>query len=727
MASILREFDLESADGVFQIGYRTVPLFQADEAVVRTEAFEESMADTRVCIISPEIVGPHANGGVGTHCYYLAAFLSRQLHQEVTFVYTGKIERHTEAYWRDWFRQNLGAEFVFLQPPREVKALPAPLRSVFVATARNVYAWLRQRAFDVCYFQDLMGNGFRCFQAKRLGLAFQDTVLTCTVHSSWEWICQAMQALPQGEMEEVQTKFMERYCVEHCDQLISPSEYMLRWLQENLVKTAPQRRVLPYLFDPELATVGYRSGTGKIIFFGRLEVRKGLLLFLEALRLLDGEGVFARRPIEVTFLGRSGYTPDGGGSASIEKHRCGFSPAVRLTQVTHLDHRQALEFLSAHNDALVVCPSLVDNSPYAVIESLQLGLNVIATNSGGIPELFAGTERLFEPEPAALAARIRAGLSDQLPPPAKRYDLARAQQLWHEFSEQAKARSRDSAESRPNSTPPAVRVFVAAGSVELSKDRALESLENQTFRTSRVTVISDACGPEQRHLPPGLAEYCQERGWSIQRNASAWNARATTPPLTGNTYIAYWTRSCYAEREMLACLVAAMEHSGLEALTCCGKVGNENGADSCYLYEPLGPCLEGGIFNNLFGAGCLILKLDSARDEPRPERLVRPEGMWAYLAEISIAGRAWDVCPDTLMELAGTDISVCPGALDYSKQMEVLERYSRDAPMWLRYLLVNAVAAERNLRSARPKPVLFKVQREIGRLLKQCRSLFRRT
>jgi hypothetical protein len=177
---------------------------------------------------------------------------------------------------------------------------------------------------------------------------------------------------------------------------------------------------------------------------------------------------------------------------------------------------------------------------------------------------------------------------------------------------------------------------------------------------------------------------------------------------------------------MLAQLVAAMQHSGLEALTCCGKVRSQADPDSCFLYEPLGPCVEGGIFGNVFGAGCFILKVDPAKDLPPQERLVRPEGLWAYLAEISIAGRAWDVCPDVLMELAASDISVCPGALDYSKQMEVLDSYCRHVPMWWRYLLVNAVATERKLLSARPKSFLSKLQRETARLLKQCTSLFRR-
>ncbi len=349
----------------------------------------------RVCVVSPEIVGPHANGGVGTHCYYLSAFLSQQLGQEVTFLYTGRIERGTEHHWQDWFRANLGVEFVWIPPVRNLEHAPATLRCGHVQTARDVYEWFRGREFAVCYFQEMLGHGFRCFQAKRLGLAFQNTTMTCTVHGSLEWVNQAMQKFPQAGLGEVQAKYMERYSIEHCDMLVSPSSHMLRWLDENEVKTPPRKQLLPYLFNPDLKPAGYRPVTNQIIFFGRLEVRKGLILLLDALLRMDREGAFSGQPVEVTFLGRSGYTPDGGGMASIEKYRPLFSPAVTLKPMTELGHRQAMEYLCAHNDALVVCPSLVDNSPYAVIESLQLGVNLIAGRSGGIPELFANESKAF--------------------------------------------------------------------------------------------------------------------------------------------------------------------------------------------------------------------------------------------------------------------------------------------------------------------------------------------
>lgn len=690
------------------------------------------MGQTRVCVISSEIVGPHANGGIGTHCYYLSAFLSQQLGQAVTFLYTGKIERRTEGYWRDWFRQHLGVEFVALPLPGAMEATPASLRSSFVQTARNVYDWLRDRDFDVCHFQEMLGNGFRCFQAKRLGLAFQHTVLTCTVHSSWEWICQAMQTFPQSGMEELQTKFMERYCIEHCDQLISPSQYMLDWLERNHLNTPAQKRVLPYLFAPELRAVGHRPANGKIIFFGRLEVRKGLLLFLEALRRLDQAGSFASQPVEVFFLGKSGYTPDGGGSASIEKLRPGFSSAVQLKPVTELGHRQAMEFLSANNDALVVCPSLVDNSPYAVIESLQLGLNLVAARSGGIPELFAGTERLFEPDPDALAAKLQAGLRHQLPPPSKRYDLEKARQLWRDFSETIfSPASPTVSPAAPVAKIPPLHVLISGDAPEPVLEGTLTSLEGQTWRNFSATVVSSG------KLTSALEAKCRSHGWAIrERRSDLMEAHvapnAPKPQRDGQGELAvFLTPGCVLESRGLETMAQCVTRSGLEALVCCGQVnGNVNGGPG-FAYEPLGACVECGIHTNLFGTGCVMTRSIPGL-EPL-EGLLRPAGIWAYLARLSIAGRAWDVCPEFLMTLDPAFLYVDPGHLTYREHLGVVTGYSEQEPEWWRYLLLNQIASQRNgvqlpqSSDASPRrSVLFKVKRETSRLLKQCRSLFRR-
>src|SRR2546430_10046487 len=108
----------------------------------------------RSCIVSPEIVGPHKNGGVGTHSYYLTDCLSRELGQEVTFLYTGAIESKDELYWQDWFRGHLGVEFIWLARPERPDATPASLRCFYLQVAGEVYRRLRGQRFDICHFQE---------------------------------------------------------------------------------------------------------------------------------------------------------------------------------------------------------------------------------------------------------------------------------------------------------------------------------------------------------------------------------------------------------------------------------------------------------------------------------------------------------------------------------------------------------------------------------------------
>jgi len=646
---------------------------------------------SRVCVISPEIVGPHKNGGIGTHSYYLSLFLSRELQQEVTFLYTGDIELHDEAYWRETFQRDYGIEFVWMPRGPMGGDSGSGEPTYFARTASLVYEWLREREFAVCHFQEMLGNGFRSFQAKRLGLAFAETVLTCTVHSSWDWINQAMQTFPQHGRKELESKWMERYSIEHCDVLLSPSQYMLDWVAANRIPVRTRQHVLPYLFDPELKAVGCRPVDQHLIFFGRLEVRKGILIFLDALRKLAASPDGLNGPIRVTFLGKPGYTPDGDGARSIEIARAEVSGLFSLQTVTDLGHRHAMEFLSANNDALVVCPSLVDNSPYAIIECIQLGLNIIAGRSGGIPELFEGGDRLFEPTADALAAMLRSGLANRIPPLAKRYGSERSRALWTAFSEQTLPLLRRPAQARAESPTRPVQVLVVAGAADSDLQASLASLGLQGWRGFSVTV---ACADE-RGAGADAVRYCTERGWSVVAGDAAAGMPAI--PAGGADALLVVVRSgAQLEAGAVLRLALSMENSGADALSCRGRVAGCAASPEPQPFEPLGACSEGGIHFNAFGEGVFIVRsgllgLDSARLRTLRNR----EGIWCCLAGLAAEGRNVNVVPEVLVTFDAKTSARGWEDLDYTAHMAVLDAAGRKLPNWLRYTLLNAVAGER--------------------------------
>ncbi|HYG62961.1 MAG TPA: ATP-dependent DNA helicase RecG [Thermoanaerobaculia bacterium] len=139
--------------------------------------------------------------------------------------------------------------------------------------------------------------------------------------------------------------------------------------------------------------------SGYLLFVGRLRIRKGVEVLLEALRdfpgarLLiagDGEhrGALERKAAELDL-----------GPAAVFLGRCDASRVRGLLR---------------HAAALVV-PSIYEGMPLVVLEAMEAGVPVVASRVSGIPEVVEDgrTGWLVEPEdPAALAAALAAVLNE---------------------------------------------------------------------------------------------------------------------------------------------------------------------------------------------------------------------------------------------------------------------------------------------------------------------------
>ncbi len=164
--------------------------------------------------------------------------------------------------------------------------------------------------------------------------------------------------------------------------------------------TAPVRIVHNGVNESEFLPVKPGPEATDILFVGELRMLKGVDVLIKALAQLLREG----RRMSATIVGDG---PD----------RAAFEAAVTAA---NLD--QAVRFVGAMPartafslGRLLVVPSRAESLPYIVLEAAAAGVPIIASNVGGIPEIFGPDARDMVPpgDPAALAEAIAAAQQDR--------------------------------------------------------------------------------------------------------------------------------------------------------------------------------------------------------------------------------------------------------------------------------------------------------------------------
>jgi glycosyltransferase involved in cell wall biosynthesis len=148
---------------------------------------------------------------------------------------------------------------------------------------------------------------------------------------------------------------------------------------------------------------------GYLLFVGRLRIRKGVEVLLEALREL-----LATAPGAVLKIAGEGEH-----RAALERKAAELGLGAAVSFLGTCDARQVRGLLAGA--AALVVPSIYEGMPLVVLEAMEGGVPVVASAVSGIPEVVVGGETgwLVPPEdPAALARALAEVLAD--PPQARR-------------------------------------------------------------------------------------------------------------------------------------------------------------------------------------------------------------------------------------------------------------------------------------------------------------------
>lgn len=438
----------------------------------------------RICLVTPEIAGPARNNGVGTACAALAETLAGAGHAVTVLCMRGtKSDNHTFEYWVDQYRAK-GVALVALREYLELN-IESPF---YIYRPYEAYLWLRENPFDVIHYAECYGIGYFVALAKHQGLAFSDTLLVVTTHGPTAWTKQLNGITPKSA-SDFGHDYMERQSVALADIAISPSAYMFDWLK-NQGWVLPSRAYVQQniMLTSESVAPNDAGHVHEIVFFGRLEPRKGYNLFCDALEMFAAEEL---ANVTVTFLGKPHIRPEGDGTEEITRRAANWK--FKWQMFGDKGHGEALDYLRTHA-CLAVIPSLGDNSPYTVLECLGAGVPVLASAVGGIPELIAEEDRAFAcfvPEATILAGALRKILRDGAKParPALTSDVNN--QAWMDWHRALEVPSTRKSVQFTKESAPFVSVCILNKNVPHMLERTLASVHAQDYPNLKIIAVGE--------------------------------------------------------------------------------------------------------------------------------------------------------------------------------------------------------------------------------------------
>ena len=601
------------------------------------------------------MIGPMRNGGIGTANFYLARYLRHKLKYDVTILFTGWYDDlKPPGYFSFYYLKKYGIHFIYL--PKKYFPKNVILGSTDVLNiSYAVYQFLKKHYFDVFIFAEWMANGFYTIRAKKILSEFSDQLIITVTHSPHDWELAGLNINDFDILEKEKRSYAEKYILENTDVLVSPSKHMFKWVEERGWKLSKRKLIIPYVYHKNFAeNTLYEPDRSHLIFFGRLESRKGLEIFCKAFKMSYPQN----RVRKITFLGKMFIM--GSTMLSID-FLVGFKQQFSDLEIiikSNLDTEQAKQYIR-DTKGLVIMPSLLDNFPYTVIECLREGFPFLASNVGGIPEM-VDKRFTFEPTVEALSNIFldldKLAFDEQKP----LFSLKAAELAWQKLLSEYKVKKIKTKE-RKKSTP-LVSVCIPYFNDEKYLPILLDSLAQNKYSNFEV-IVAD----ENSTDIPAIKTFEQERkkynkaNWNFyrqsrQKTLKTKDARNLAALKARGEYLIFIDPNNIAEVNMIEILVNSIVHSEVDCLTCQMTAFDEkeyflkNQFCIDHYYFPLGSCLKIGWIENIFGWTNFIVKKSIFKRLGGFEEKNYPKSYksWEFLTKLSVQGFSLDVIPKPL-------------------------------------------------------------------------------
>ncbi|GAA5987993.1 hypothetical protein JCM11641_005974 [Rhodosporidiobolus odoratus] len=621
-------------------------------------------APTRILIVTSELAGLHKNGGIGTAFSELAQVLAREDNFEMTIL-VAHLEDSFAVKKVDKLRQDLSARNISLLFVSQEKQPFWPQAWTPVASMR-VWRFLRQHSssYDIIHFPDNTGIGYFSALGKYEGLALQNSRIVVGLHGAdVEWAAMLNKRYPSDKYA-VELGVFERKTAEMADAVVAPSRYMLEYAKQRGWRLPEAAFVIPNVVQhPASASDGTEEvqPIDELVFFGRLEERKGTRLLLNTLENLYATNPSALASIRtLTFLGRD--QPDiktrtdvslllGQALESVKEYT---NASFSYQFLSTYDRDDALAYLQSPS-RLALLPSLADNSPSTVLECISLGIRFIASNVGGLPELVHPEDQgrvLFAPLPRPFSERLVETLERLEKTP---WELVRAAEEtdtaavdWVALHRWLVGERRPSASSEVANIvqeEPLVSICITHYERTHLLPQLLDSLLAQSYTNFEVILVDDgspspatasalaqleaqyfsATSPPLAFLSPNLTApfHSPRRPWTLHRYDNAYlgeaRNRAASHTSPSSSFLLFLDDDDVLKPHALATLVSAARKTGAQAISTwldefamdvnplasrpLDDHGQEVELPHRRTYWFLGSSISSGLMSNSFGSG----------------------------------------------------------------------------------------------------------------------------
>lgn len=352
----------------------------------------------RICLVSREMA-PFWGAGIGTYVASMARAWASGGH-EVHVLGVNDPEAVSKGP-----RLFAGVRFHEVDPLSEIDDRVL-WRSDVARRAQQVRRTLLRlnaaHRFDYVEFPEYFAEGALAIRGSRTLGELPGVTLGVRLHSP-DRLCRELNADPVLGFNRLLTDRLEMESIVGADVVISPTSALLGWCDGAIgalgAAARGHRAVVPYPFDgaefarscgldgaPPALTPTTLDTPPEILYFGRLERRKGVDLLIDAFCDMVASG--ARCTLRL--IGSD--TRTGPGATSMREHLVMRLSNEARGRVTFEDRRPRAELgalvrNAAHSGGVCCFPSRWENFPNVVLEAMSLGAPVVCADGSGMAEI----------------------------------------------------------------------------------------------------------------------------------------------------------------------------------------------------------------------------------------------------------------------------------------------------------------------------------------------------